>query len=99
MFARIAKFEGAAGDQEAIDRLRNQVEADLQGGPPPGLEDVKGVWFLVDRQSGGGLAVTLFDSEEGMRRGDEALNSMSPEDATMQRTSVELYEVVFRREL
>ena len=34
-----------------------------------------------------------------MRRGDEALNAMSPEDATMQRTSVELYEVVFRRDL
>ena len=47
---------------------------------------------LVDRQSGKGIGVTLFESEEAMRRGDEALNAMSP-GATERRTSVEFYEV------
>jgi hypothetical protein len=48
--------------------------------------------MLVNRETGKGLGVTLFDSEEAMRRGDEALNNMSP-GATERRTSVEFYEV------
>jgi hypothetical protein len=34
-----------------------------------------------------------------MRRGDEALNDMSPDDPTMRRASVEMYEVIVRREM
>jgi hypothetical protein len=48
--------------------------------------------MLVDRETGKGLGVTLFESEDAMRRGDEALNSMSP-GASERRTSVEFYEV------
>jgi hypothetical protein len=48
--------------------------------------------MLVDRASGKGVGITLFDSEEAMRRGDEALNAMSP-GATERRTSVEFFEV------
>ena len=38
------------------------------------------------------VAMTLFESEEAMRRGDEVLNSMSP-GGTERRTSVEFFEV------
>ena len=48
--------------------------------------------MLVNRETGQGLGVTLFESEEAMRRGDEALNAMIPV-ATERRTSVEFYEV------
>jgi hypothetical protein len=48
--------------------------------------------MLVDRQTGKGIGVTLFESEEDMRRGDEALNNMSP-GGTERRTSVEFFEV------
>jgi hypothetical protein len=48
--------------------------------------------MLIDRETGKGLGVTLFDSEEAMRRGDEALNAMNP-GASERRTSVEFYEV------
>ena len=48
--------------------------------------------MLIDRQSGKGLGVTLFESEEAMRRGDEVLNAMNP-GGSERRTSVELYEV------
>jgi hypothetical protein len=34
--------------------------------------------MLIDRESGKGLGVTLFESEEAMRRGDEVLNAMNP---------------------
>jgi hypothetical protein len=50
--------------------------------------------FTVDRQTDTGLGLTFFDTEDAMRRGDEALNQMTPPgDVTGQRTSVEMYEV------
>jgi len=89
MHARVATFQGdPANVDEAIDRVRGEVQA---GTPPPGLEDAK-MLMLVDRQSGNGLGVTLFESEEAMRRGDEALNAMNP-GAAGSRTSVQFYEV------
>ena len=36
--------------------------------------------------------IATFESEEAMRRGDEALNAMTP-DGTERRTSVEFFEV------
>jgi hypothetical protein len=34
--------------------------------------------MLVNRENGTGLGITLFESAEAMRRGDEALNAMNP---------------------
>jgi hypothetical protein len=48
--------------------------------------------MLVNRESGKGLGITLFDSEEAMRRGDTALNAMNP-GGSERRKSVEFYEV------
>lgn len=89
MYARVATFEGdPANIDDAIDQVRSEVES---GSPPPGLEGAK-MMMLVDRQSGKGLGITLFESEDAMKRGDEALNAMSP-GAGERRTSVEFFEV------
>jgi hypothetical protein len=89
MYARLATFQvDPANVDEAIDRVRGDVES---GTPPPGLEGAK-MLMLVDRNSGKSIGVTLFESEEAMRRGDEALNAMNP-GAAGSRTSVEFYEV------
>ena len=48
--------------------------------------------MLVNRESGKGVGITLFESEDAMRRGDEALNGMNP-GGTERRTSVEFFEV------
>ena len=48
--------------------------------------------MLVNRETGKTLGVTLFDDDEAMRRGDEALNTMSPGGGSGL-TSVEFYEV------
>ena len=89
MYARVATFESDPGKvDEAIAMVRAQVES---GETPPGLEGAK-MLMLVDRESGKGVGVTLFDSEEAMRRGDEALNSMNP-GGTERRVSVEFFEV------
>jgi hypothetical protein len=89
MYARVATFQGdPARVDDAIDSVRSEVES---GNPPPGLEGAK-MLMLVNRETGLGLGVTLFESEEAMRRGDEALNAMNPSGGG-QRRSVEYYEV------
>jgi len=93
MYARVATFQGdPANVDDAITMVRGQVES---GNPPPGLEGAK-MMMLVNRETGKGLGITLFESEEAMRRGDEALNAMSP-GASGGRTSVEFYEVPVQR--
>lgn len=89
MYARIATFESDPGNvDDAISMVRSQVES---GEAPPGLEGAK-MLMLINRESGKGLGVTLFENEEAMRRGDEALNAMNPGE-NERRTSVEFYEV------
>jgi hypothetical protein len=89
MHARIATFESdPANVDDAISVVRAQVES---GDTPPGLEGAK-MLMLVNRETGKGLGITLFESEEAMRRGDEALNAMNPGGGE-RRTSVEFYEV------
>jgi heme-degrading monooxygenase HmoA len=89
MYARIATFESdPANVDDAINMVRGEVES---GETPPGLEGAK-MLMLVNRETGKGLGVTLFESEEAMQRGDEALNAMNP-GGTERRTSVEFYEV------
>ena len=89
MYARVASFDSdPANVDDAIDMVRSSVES---SDTPPGLEGAR-MLMLVDRTTGKGLGITLFESEEAMRRGDEALNAMSP-GATESRTAVEFYEV------
>jgi hypothetical protein len=88
MYARIATFES---DPAKVDDAIEMVRTEVAGETPQGLEGAK-MLMLINRESGKGLGVTLFDSEEAMRRGDEALNAMSP-GANERRTSVEFFEV------
>ena len=89
MFARVATFQSDPGKiDDAISMVRDEVES---GSTPAGLEGAK-MLMLVNRETGKGLGVTLFDTEEAMRRGDQALNAMNP-GASERRTSVEFYEV------
>ena len=89
MYARVATFQG---DPANVDQAISQVRGDLESGTvPPGLEGAK-MLMLVNRETGKGIGVTLSESEEAMRRGDEALNAMTP-GAGERRTSVEFFEV------
>ena len=53
---------------------------------------------LIDRGSGKNVSVILSDTEEDLRKADEALNRMSP-DGDVRRTSVGLYEVAIDQEM
>ena len=89
MFVRIARFEGSA---ENADQTIAQIREQTGQGPPPGLEGARRVMMLLDRQNNSGLGLTFFDSEDEMRRGDQALNEMTPQGGGT-RTGVEFYEV------
>ena len=88
MYARVATFES---DPSTVDDAIAMVRNEILGETPPGLEGAK-MLMLIDRTSGKGLGVTLFDSEEAMQRGDAALDAMSP-GGTERRVSVEFFEV------
>jgi hypothetical protein len=92
VYARVATFESDPSRvDDAIAMVRSEVESEET---PPGLEGAK-MLMLVNRETGKGLGITLFESEEAMRRGDEALNAMNPR-GTERRTSVEFFEVPVR---
>ncbi len=88
MYARVATFESDPGK---VDEAIEMVRAEVDGDAPPGLEGAK-MLMLVSRETGKGIGVTLFETEEAMRRGDEALNAMNP-GSTERRVSVEFFEV------
>lgn len=89
MYARVATFQSDPADiDQAIGMVRSEVESDET---PPGLEGTK-MLMLVDRTTGKGVGITLFDSEQAMQRGDAALNEMNP-GMSGSRASVEFFEV------
>lgn len=91
MYARIATFQG---DPARVDDAVAGVRRELDSEPAAALADAKFL-MLVDRKTGKGYGVTLFESEEAMRRGDEALNAMPSGGGT--RVSVEFFEVPVHR--
>jgi hypothetical protein len=98
VYVRIARFEG--GDRSRVDETIARVRSMMdEGEVPPGLEDARRSMMLVDRQTGVGLGLTFFDDESSMRRGDQALNAMTPPaDMGGSRSSVEMYEIAIDRE-
>ena len=82
--------------------MKGQIDGARAGGLPADApaelrtlsEAVSRFVELVDRESGASVGITFCETEEDMRRADEALNRMSPPDDTgARRTSVEIYEV------
>ncbi len=98
MYARVVRWEGA--NAESLERSAGEIraQAESQGGPPEGVP-AKGLLILNDGESGRSIAITLFESEEDYREGDETLNSMSPPDEGFgKRVAVEKYEVAVQLE-
>jgi hypothetical protein len=65
---------------------------DVSPAPLVGLEGLAGWLMLIDRRSGEGLGILLFDSEEALRRGDEFVASTDPGTAGPT-SSVDFYDV------
>ena len=67
---------------------------DVSPAPLVGLDGLAGWMMLIDRRSGEGLGVLLFDSEDTLRRGDEVVRATDPGTAGPTST-VDFYEVAF----
>ena len=91
MYARVARFEG--GEAYAIKRSAEDMNSRAPSGPPEGVPAV-GFLLLIDPDSGSSMGISLFETEDDLRKGDATLNEMSPGgDDVGRRTSVETYEV------
>jgi heme-degrading monooxygenase HmoA len=93
VYARIATFEGAGPEQrEAAERLTREEfiprTRELQG--------YAGYLSLYDADAERAVSIVLFDDEDSLRGGDQALDAMSPPDELrgIRRTGVDKYEVV-----
>lgn len=91
-------FEGVEpeGTAKAVEAGKQQLEERFDS-PSEGLEGAKEAWMFFDRSTGKSVAVTLFETEEDLQRGHEALDAMSPAAEGVRRTSVDFYEVAMRK--
>lgn len=97
MYARVARWEG--GEAEAMRSAVARIKENAESGPPEGVPST-GFTFLIDPESGRGMAVGLFETLDDLKQGDAVLNEMSPPDDGMgRRTAVEVYEVGFETRL
>jgi len=91
MYARVVRWEGA--DADTLEKTAAEIREQAAGGPPEGVP-AKGLLLLTDGESGRAMAISLFETEEDYRQGDETLSSMNPPSGGMgRRIAVEKYEV------
>ncbi len=91
MYARVARWENA--EPQALRDSAERISADAASGPPEGVP-AKGLLLLTDPDNGRAMAVTFFESEEDLRKGDETLSAMNPPGGGMgSRVGVEMYRV------
>lgn len=95
MYVRIARFENAEGNwDERIAEIRSRIEGRGEGTPMADAGGaVKRAMMLVDRENGRGAGLVFCETEEDLRRVDEAMSQMSPPPGGGTRSSVEMYEV------
>jgi hypothetical protein len=67
---------------------------DVSPAPLVGLDGLAGWMMLIDRRSGEGLGILLFESEDALRRGDEVVKATEPGTAGPT-SAVDFYEVAF----
>ena len=92
MHARVARFEGA--DADAVRETIAEIRERAAEGPPEGVPAV-GFLLLHDGENDNVLAISLFETADDMRKGNEGLDAMDPPrpGGLGKRASVEMYEV------
>lgn len=91
MFARVTRFEGEPDQLGAAIKLVKETIVPAA----KRLQGFKGGYWLVDRASGKGFSVTLFESESALHATeDDAAQLRSRASSVTKITAVERYEVV-----
>src|SRR5687768_806264 len=95
MLVRIARFEAAEDNwDERIEVVGKRMRGEDPNSPMAqhrGL--VKRAMMLVDRQNGRAAGVLFCETEDELRRLDQAMEGMNPPAGGGRRSSVEMYEV------
>jgi hypothetical protein len=76
-------------------QVAETIGRESESGPPEGVPGKEFI-LLTGRDSGKILAIGFFETEDDLRKGDEALNAMSPPPGAAgmgRRTGVEMFEV------
>ena len=97
MFARVSTYQGDPGqiDQGLAYDIENILPKVNQ------IDGFEGLYYLVDRESGKALSMTLWESEQTMRASEEEANRLrteSAESASATVESVQRYEVAISPE-
>jgi hypothetical protein len=77
-----------------LSRHEGRPLRDVSSAPLTGLDGLAGLFWLMDRRSGEGIGLLLFESEESLARG-HAFVSEAPPGTAGPATSVGLYDVSF----
>jgi heme-degrading monooxygenase HmoA len=92
VFGRITRLEGSPEDiAQGIEYVRQTILPAARQ-----IEGFRGLLNLADRESGKGLTITLWETEEAMRASEAAADRMRDEAAAALGTAivgVERYEV------
>ncbi len=91
MHARVTRYEGTPEQVDAAIKLVKETIAPAA----KRLQGFKGGYWLLDRASGRGFSVTLFESEAALHATeDDAAQLRSRASSIVKITAVERYEVV-----
>jgi hypothetical protein len=93
MYARVVRFTDVSPERIAEIEKRMQEE----GGPPPDVP-AKNVTVIIDEDQSTAVVTLTFESEEDMRKGDEALNAMDAGETPGTRASIDQGEVKVDRQ-
>ena len=88
MYARVVRFTGV--EPARVEEIASQTEQGEQPGPDIPAKQIR---VVVDEDQSTSVAIFFFDSEEDMRRADEALNAMDSGETPGTRASVDQGEV------
>ena len=98
MYTRVSTIQGPTDRiDEGIDTMREIILPAVKQ-----IDGFKGVLNLIDRQTGRGLVVTLWETEEALKTSEEQANQLRRQAAesigatsepTVERYEVAMYEV------
>jgi len=94
MYARVVRFTDV--NPERIAEIEKRIEE--SGGPPPDVAS-SGIKVMVDEAQGTAVVMLMFESEEDMRKSEEALDSMDSGETPGTRASIDRCEVKLDREV
>jgi heme-degrading monooxygenase HmoA len=97
MLARVSTYQGPPDQiDDGVRYAQENIVPRVQE-----IDGFEGVYFLVDRQSGKALSITLWESEEAMRASEEEANrlrSSAAEAGSQEVVSVDRYEIAISPE-